>query len=64
MSRLFRYTAFVTDDKGVEDFYWTAGSTAPAAMVTLRRSFKGRWSRIRVGMGEGAEFVPLCEVTK
>ena len=42
----------------------TRGSDAGAALTNLRRQLLGRWSRIEVGLGEGAEFRMLQEVSR
>lgn len=42
----------------------TRGTTAGAALTNLRRQLVGPWTRIEVGLGEGAEFRMLAEVKR
>ena len=42
----------------------TRGTTAGAALTNLRRQLVGPWQRIEVGLGEGAAFRALAEVSR
>lgn len=60
----YAYTARVTAPCGAVVTHLVGGSTAGAALVNLRRSLKGQWTRIEVGTGEGAAFTALQVVAK
>ena len=60
----YAYTARVTAPCGAVVTHLVGGSTAGAALVNLRRSLRGAWTRIEVGTGEGDRFVAFAEVEK
>jgi len=60
----YSYTARVTAPCGAIVTHLVGGSSCGAALVNLRRSLKGNWTRIEVGTGEGAAFVAFAEVSK
>ena len=60
----YAYTARVTAPCGAIVPHLVGGSTAGAALVNLRRSLRGAWTRIEVGTGEGDEFRMLREESK
>ena len=62
--RLYTYTARVVTLLGVTVTCTVNGSTAGCALTTLRRSRRGDWSRIEVGLGEGSEFTVLRECSR
>lgn len=60
----FAYTAKVWSLTGVLTTHLVPGSTAGCALTRLRRNRRGDWSRIEVGLGEGAAFRMLREVER
>ena len=58
------YVGKVTAPCGAIVTHLVGGSTAGAALVNLRRSLRGAWTRIEVGTGEGDGFRMLREETK
>ncbi len=58
------YTARVTGADGTVTTHLTRGSDAGTALTNLRRQLLGRWARIEVGLGEGAAFRALREVSQ
>ena len=64
MTGRYSYTARVTTPCGAIVTHLVGGSSCGAAMVNLRRSLKGAWTRIEVGTGENENFVVLREESK
>lgn len=62
--RRYTYTARVTTLLGLTVTCTVGGSTAMAALHNVKRSRKGDWSRIEVGLGEGAAFRALQAVSR
>lgn len=62
--RLSAYTARVTTTNGSVVECLTRGSDARAALTNLRRSRRGDWTRIEVGLGEGDSFRMLQETSR
>ncbi len=60
----FSYTARVVTPCGAVVTHLVGGSTAGCALTVLRRSLKGAWRRIEVGLGEGDRFQLLEEVER
>lgn len=64
MSGIYAYTARVWSRDGVLTTHLVPGSTAGCALTRLRRTRRGDWSRIEVGLGEGTAFRALAEVSR
>lgn len=60
----YTYTARVTALNGSVVDMTCAGSTAGCALTTLRRSRRGDWMRIEIGLGKGKQFVVFAEVSR
>ncbi len=60
----YTYVGKVTAPCGAIVTHLVGGSSCGAALLNLRRSLKGNWTRIEVGTGEGASFVALREESK
>lgn len=60
----YSYVGKVWTPCGAIVTHLVGGSTAGAALVNLRRSLRGAWTRIEVGTGEGDSFVTFAEVSK
>ncbi len=62
--RLAAYSARVITPSGALVECIARGSTARAALTNLRRSRRGDWTRIEVGVGSGEAFRALAELNR